>query len=66
MLRKTLASSLKALMSNAQKIWKRIPLDMIRRVFYDWRLRLKLIVKMNGEHIENVKKLHKKSIINKI
>jgi hypothetical protein len=35
-----------------------ISVDMIRRVYYNWRKRLKLINLSKGCHIESVKDIH--------
>jgi hypothetical protein len=39
-----------------------ISVDMIRRVYDNWRKRLKLINLSKGCHIENVKDIHNRSI----
>jgi hypothetical protein len=53
--------TLKGLLAAAQSEWSKISLNLISSVYNDWRFRLKLIREKGGDHIENVKKIHKKS-----
>ena len=48
----------------SQKVWSQIDSKMIEKVFSSWKRRLRQISAMNGEHIEQLKTIHRRSIKN--
>jgi hypothetical protein len=52
-------TTLDGLVKVAKEVWIDLQVDTIKRVYDDWQFRLKLINQRNGEHIENVKIMHK-------
>jgi hypothetical protein len=57
-------TTLDGLVKVTSEIWIDLQVDSIKRVYDDWRFRLKLINQI--EHIENVKIIHKRKFLNKI
>jgi hypothetical protein len=56
------AKTLNGLLKVANQVWQEISVDMIRRVYDNWRKRLKLINLSEGCHIENVKDIHNRLV----
>jgi len=46
----------------AQDEWSKIDIEMIKKVFNSWKRRLRLISAKNGEHIEQIKDIHKRKL----
>ena len=42
--------------------WNQIGVETCRKVFGSWKRRLRAVAKLNGEHIEHVKKIHSRKI----
>lgn len=46
----------------AQEEWSRIDVDTIKATFAGWKRRLRKITEKNGEHIEQIKSIHSKTL----
>lgn len=57
------AKTLAGLKRAARQEWAKISVEMITRVFQSWIKRARAIVKARGRHIENVKQLHRKKVL---
>lgn len=56
------ARTLEGVWKIAQDEWSQITVQQIRKTFASWKRRLRLISKKNGEHIEQIKSIHSKSL----
>jgi hypothetical protein len=56
------AQTLDGVWKVAQEEWSKIDLEMIENVFNSWKRRLRLISEKNGEHIEQIKDIHKRKL----
>lgn len=46
----------------SQQEWSQITVEKIKKTYASWKRRLRMISKKNGEHIEQIKSIHSKSI----
>jgi hypothetical protein len=43
----------------SKKVWKNIPMPMVRNTLMSWKKRCRLVVKRKGSHIENIRHLYR-------
>ena len=46
----------------AQDLWKQITIEKIQEVYASWKRRLRMVAQVDGEHIEQIKDIHRKLI----
>lgn len=56
------ARTLDGIWKISQEEWSKIDVEMIEKTFSSWKRRLRMVVEKDGEHIEQVKSIHKKLI----
>ena len=61
-LAKRRAKTLDGIWKMCNEVWSTIDQAQIQRVFNSWKRRLRLITTKNGEHIEQTKSIHRKTI----
>jgi hypothetical protein len=62
MLFKTKVKTLSGLWKKCKELWSGIPQDMINRAFQAWKRRCRMVYNVHGNHIENTKKIHSRSL----
>lgn len=56
------ATTLDGVWKIAKEVWSRIDRAQIKKVYGNWKRRLRLIAAKNGEHIEQTKDIHRRSL----
>jgi [histone H3]-lysine36 N-dimethyltransferase SETMAR len=56
------ATTIQGVWKLLQEEWNSITTEEVTKVYNSWKRRLRLVNKMNGHHIENVKTIHKRKV----
>lgn len=58
--------SIEGLWKAAKEEWSRISVQDVTKVYESWKKRCRIVNKRDGEHIEGIKKIHKRSLCKKL
>ena len=57
------ATTLEGLWKLSRDIWHTFPLETVQKAFNSWKMRCRLIDQKNGDHIEQIRNLHRRTIL---